>query len=255
MQQLVRLGRLGYVKLPGALTAQLLELLDREVVTPAQQDQDVDDDGGGVLGFEKIFLNADVIDKYRRQAPLPPHIAQRLTEELRDIFKTYFPGAIPRKWSILKSYPGGPMQGPHRDFSVNFEDGFDYWDYTKVPGTIILAVHDGTRIHGFGWNRIVADLTERFDIVLNRGDVLLFRGEFVHCGVAYQTVHIRIHCYLEPRHYPHPPNTTEIVAVFDPDEIRLPENQCPTCGNTYATRQNMLRHAREKHGLFQNRHR
>ncbi|KAE8962055.1 hypothetical protein PF011_g29526, partial [Phytophthora fragariae] len=104
-QQLVRLGRLGYVKFPGALTAQLLELLDREVVTPAQQDQDVDDDGGGVFGFEKIFFNADVIDKYRRQAPLPPHIAQRLTEELRDIFKTYFPGAIPRKWSILKSYP------------------------------------------------------------------------------------------------------------------------------------------------------
>ncbi|KAE8895966.1 hypothetical protein PF005_g25093 [Phytophthora fragariae] len=45
MQQLVRLDRLGYVKLPGVLTAQLLELLDREVVTPAQQDQDVDDDG------------------------------------------------------------------------------------------------------------------------------------------------------------------------------------------------------------------
>ncbi|KAE8960821.1 hypothetical protein PR001_g30254 [Phytophthora rubi] len=77
MQQLVRLGRLGYVKLPGTLTAQLLELLDREVVTPAQQDQDVDDNGGGVFGFEKIFLNADVLDKYRRQAPVPHKGLQR----------------------------------------------------------------------------------------------------------------------------------------------------------------------------------
>ncbi|KAL3671885.1 hypothetical protein V7S43_002553 [Phytophthora oleae] len=119
---------------------------------------------------------------------------------------------------------------------------------------MMLAVQDDTIIYGYGgWNRIATDLDEHFLIRLNRGDALIFRGEFIHAGSGYDTTHIQIHCFLEPPAFQHAANTTAIVAILDPDEVRAPPTVCPVCRNEYTSRQGMLRHLRNGYRVYQNR--
>lgn len=35
--------------------------------------------------------------------------------------------------------------------------------------------------------------------MLNRGDVVVFRGDLVHAGAAYEELNHRVHCFLELR--------------------------------------------------------
>ncbi|EGZ10185.1 hypothetical protein PHYSODRAFT_338862 [Phytophthora sojae] len=158
---------------------------------------------------------------------------------MHPLTETRFPGAAEEGWKALKSYAGGPMQVPHRDFKVNAADQFDFWNYHQVPGSTLLALQNGTRFRGFAWNHIGADLSEETMIELNRGDVLVFRGEFIYSGAAYDRMNIRIRCYLVPPEYHHNPNTTEILAVLDPEAMRAPENQCPTCQERKRLRQTL----------------
>ncbi|KAL3665165.1 hypothetical protein V7S43_009794 [Phytophthora oleae] len=194
------------------------------------------------------------MDPHRQQALLPQDVGDELAEALRPIYAACFPAAQASAWNVLKSLPGGPAQAPHRDFPVNMGDAFDFWDYTQLPGSMMLAVQDDTILHGYGgWNRIAADLKEHVLIRLNRGDVIMFRGEFIHAGAGYDTTNIRIHCFLEPPAFQHAPNTTTIVALLDPDQVRASPTVCPVCRNQYATRQGMLRHLRSWHRVYQNR--
>lgn len=45
-------------------------------------------------------------------------------------------------------------------------------------------------------------------IILNKGDILYFRGDLVHAGAAYAEDNYRIHCYLDSDKVPRPANRT-----------------------------------------------
>ena len=69
----------------------------------------------------------------------------------------------------------------------------------EVPCAGILAVQDGTRLrlrifggeHKGKW--VVVEL--------NRGDVLLFRGDVCHNGLGYAVENVRIHFYIDSPAY------------------------------------------------------
>ncbi|GMF65781.1 unnamed protein product [Phytophthora lilii] len=76
------------------------------------------------------------MDPFRSQASLPVEVANRLSEDLHEVYAAFFPVAVPRDGKALKSFQGGEPQDPHRVFPVNMDDGFDFWDYTQQPGSI-----------------------------------------------------------------------------------------------------------------------
>ena len=60
-----------------------------------------------------------------------------------------------------------------------------------------LALQDNTNLISYGWNCIVADEEEEEIISMKAGDVLLFRGDLVHAGAAYEDTNIRVHAYVD----------------------------------------------------------
>jgi len=53
---------------------------------------------------------------------------------------------------------------------------------------------ESTRFNGGTKNAI-----QCCQLLLNRGDVVVFRGDLVHGGAAFAELNIRVHCYLEPK--------------------------------------------------------
>jgi len=64
----------------------------------------------------------------------------------------------------------------------------------------MVALEDGTRIDV--WPRAIGfdfpDPIHCHQLQLNRGDVLVFRGDLVHAGAASEHCNTRVHCFLEP---------------------------------------------------------
>ena len=72
----------------------------------------------------------------------------------------------------------------------------------RVPYSGILAIQDGTRI------RIRTFVGEWVTVIMQRGDVLIFRGDVCHYGVGYEQRNVRIHFYLDVPGVYREPNVT-----------------------------------------------
>jgi hypothetical protein len=51
----------------------------------------------------------------------------------------------------------------------------------------------------------------RCQVRLQAGDVLLFRGDLVHAGSAYNAANVRLHCYLDAADVSRPPDMTWFI--------------------------------------------
>ena len=81
---------------------------------------------------------------------------------------------------------------------------------------VITALQDGTKLHIYPFDRGGECEMRR----LNKGDVLVFRGDLIHFGAEYDKLNIRIHSYIDS---PSAPNR-------DPDRTyraEKPEEQWP----------------------------
>ena len=58
---------------------------------------------------------------------------------------------------------------------------------------LIIARHDRTRLPIYPFDKG----GEREVVELNAGDVLIFRGDLIHCGADYAGLNIRIHSYID----------------------------------------------------------
>jgi hypothetical protein len=82
----------------------------------------------------------------------------------------------------------------------------------------LLAVEPNTKIHFCGWNWYVSDLEDKAAIktvTLNAGDVVLFRGDTIHAGAAYEKTNIRVHTYLCPESMDIEPDTHIVPVLQD----------------------------------------
>ena len=63
-------------------------------------------------------------------------------------------------------------------------------------------------------------------VLLDAGDILLFRGELVHGGAASVNKNVRVHCYLEPANgsfrRPQEADGSELTHFMDQCEANLP---------------------------------
>ena len=82
---------------------------------------------------------------------------------------------------IIVSEPGCQLQGKHADWTRNLGN-----DKTK-PVSILFAVDDHAKLPVYPISGGEVELT--FD----RGEAVVFLGDTLHCGAAYDRLNLRLH--------------------------------------------------------------
>ncbi|ETN04744.1 hypothetical protein PPTG_14532 [Phytophthora nicotianae INRA-310] len=115
-------------------------------------------------------------------------------------------------WTALKSLPGGDRQGPHKDFPA-FETTKALLTKRRIEASVIVALMPRTRFivfpRRFG---SVVDRDDAKELILDKGDILIFRGDLVHAGAAFDEENVRLHCYVLVKGIHQVENTTEAAA-------------------------------------------
>lgn len=106
--------------------------------------------------------------------------------------------------SVLVSKPGCKEQMKHTDYEVPVE-GFGRCRPRGFPCGVIIALQNGTKLISFG--RRGSRRQRRQVTELAAGDVLIFHGDMVHAGAAYDDTNVRLHMYVDSSIYPRVENT------------------------------------------------
>ncbi|KAG7379236.1 hypothetical protein PHYPSEUDO_008862 [Phytophthora pseudosyringae] len=116
----------------------------------------------------------------------------------------------------MKTIAGAPNQPVRRDFPPP-QAGVDAVDLTAIPAELLVATQDDTVIHRFGWNRLVAQRSNSDAIRLDKGDIIMFHGDFLHAPAGYDINNICAHCYLDTPFYlrGHEGSDRQLVPVTD----------------------------------------
>jgi hypothetical protein len=182
------------------------------------------------------------------------------------MWKWIYPNHVAKNWVVIKSLPGGEQQALHTDYRLwerpsggDPADRLIILDYSRVPATLLLAVEPNTKIQFYGWNRYVADLEDKAAIkavTLDAGDVVLFRGDMIHAGAAYEKTNIRVHAYLCPESMGIEPDTYIVPVLQDQfptvakcaDQGRCIFFGCKYKPNGEHREENLKRHIGRAHG-------
>ena len=162
-------------------------------------------------------------DNRRRQLTLSARSsAGPLVAALRRRLETQFPRHTARDWLLLESRPGCRQQAAHTDY-VPTPELHGVCD-DEMPLLFLLALEDDTRLEV--WPRAcLAGKPRRYPVFqetvrLSAGDAVLFRGDLVHAGSAYDRQNIRIHAYLDHPAVPRDPNRTWIIYKHADPSLR-----------------------------------
>lgn len=113
---------------------------------------------------------------------------------------------------ILQSLPGCAAQQPHRDYDPYLHEQVnDDGVLGGFPLGCLVALEDGTRFDA--WPATILPyssngLVKRTTLVLNKGDILVFRGDLIHAGSSFGVKNTRVHAFLDCRGYRRHPNSS-----------------------------------------------
>lgn len=177
-------------------------------------------------GAQEIFnFNEDSArsDRRRRQKCLStgaPGALRTFAEDLQAFVKKQVSDHLdPKKFVVLRSRPGCQDQAAHCDYvpDAALRGASD----KEMPLGMITCLMSGTKLNIWpGSHRLATASAARLEEVspikcqvveLDAGDVLVFRGDFVHAGSAYDKDNYRIHCFLDSDTVPRDPNRTFII--------------------------------------------
>lgn len=119
-------------------------------------------------------------------------------------------------WVILHSKPGCKEQALHTDYipsqQLAVSNKLSLNNLPKnLPINVMLTLQDNTSviILVYSHNLIqheIDDKTKNYDnfdiierkvLIMNKGDLLFFRGDIIHAGAGYTTDNYRLHCYMD----------------------------------------------------------
>jgi hypothetical protein len=125
----------------------------------------------------------------------------------------------PSKWSVIRSKGGCQDQAPHCDIVPSLPLALA--PDAQMPLSVIVALMPGTRLNIWPNSIKMATLSGRLltkmepiaceVLGLDAGDVLVFRGDFIHAGSSYSKDNYRLHTFLDSDLVPREPNTTWTV--------------------------------------------
>ncbi|KAI8620239.1 hypothetical protein BC830DRAFT_1100088 [Chytriomyces sp. MP71] len=106
---------------------------------------------------------------------------------------------------VLESRPGCKQQALHTDFDPR---GVARLSREMIPlGAIFCLEDEGSRLIVQRLDDIHGNLEE---VSVQKGELLVFRGDLKHAGASYNERNRRIHFYLDCEHHERPPNRTFI---------------------------------------------
>lgn len=225
------------------------------------------------LEYEPIFgaVYEDELDPFRVQANI-----KTLTPTIEAIHRIIAAMiSINEAWSVdastchaLRSLPGGSDQAVHRDYPM-FETAQALISHELVEASVIVVLMEATYLHvyprSFGGP---VDRTRRRTVRLDRGHMIMFRGDLAHAGAGFRRTNVRLHCCVQVNGVPQVPNSTEAVMsrsyhcnrcmTLTYSRAKLSEHRrvcvlkggpywCLYCGQIYAFRNSLNQHVRQRH--------
>lgn len=152
-------------------------------------------------------------DAKRRQVDLSAH--HPVIQPIRAALQKAHPSHTIRDFALLVSRPGCRCQAAHTDY-VPTPAMLRATD-TEMPLLFLLALEDNTTLEVWPQSHLVVQgyrgppAIQRQTVHLSAGDAILFRGDLVHAGSAYESQNLRIHAYLDSSAVPRDPNQTYII--------------------------------------------
>jgi hypothetical protein len=187
---------------------------------------------------------------HRDSARVPAEPAQWLTQVLEHYYRTFYPDIDQTtiEWNFLKSYGNAPDQSVHRNFLLTRSDQ-NPMDASVLPGSLLVATQDDTIVYGYGWNHQVAFESSKTVIQLRRGDILFYRGDFIHSRAGYSWKNLCVHTFLGSVYSP-PQFYGQLVPLYA-DNPPVDMNDCACyvwgCQYTARTRRALSKHLSSRH--------
>ena len=150
-------------------------------------------------------------DKKRRQITLKKtnSIFKKIKLKLGTYLKQHNIGGL----VILHSKKGCKQQRWHTDYDVQ-----QVHESVSKPYGVIIALQNDTKFE-----------TPNKQFILQKGDMLLFRGDIVHAGASYEKENTRIHVYLDVPEIKRRRNTTWFAKIDDQQISRIYQDEVPNC--------------------------
>ena len=129
---------------------------------------------------------------------------------------------------ILHSRPGCQPQAAHCDYVP--DDSLKTVDDKAMPLAVLIALMPNTRLTVWPDScRLATKDTEQLasvepihsqELELNAGDMVIFRGDFIHAGSSYAEDNFRIHYFLDSPFVPRTNNRTWLIEQHGCDELQ-----------------------------------
>lgn len=129
---------------------------------------------------------------------------------------------------ILHSRPGCQPQAAHCDYVP--DDALKAVSDEQMPLAILICLMPNTRLKIWPNSARLATSDPSLlknvkpiaceEAKLNPGDIIIFRGDFVHAGSGYDANNYRIHYYLDSPSIPRVANRTWLINKHGNDELR-----------------------------------
>jgi hypothetical protein len=129
---------------------------------------------------------------------------------------------------ILHSLPGCQPQAAHCDYLP--DKSLKMVSDEQMPLGALIPLMPKTYLNIWPYSTRLSLSTPEYlkkikpikcqKLELNPGDILIFRGDFVHAGSRYDIDNYRIHYYLDSPVVPRMPNRTWLIGSHGGDDLR-----------------------------------
>lgn len=148
---------------------------------------------------------------------------------LNDTINSINPLLKKSNWVIIKSEPDCHKQLAHLDYipTKNFNEIINGQDKYIIPLLVLSSLMNNTYIHI--WDKSIEIMNGSYNgepiksnkILLDKGDILIFRSDIIHAGSEYEIENIRLHCYLDSPFIDREIDTTFIVSLDSPELTKI----------------------------------
>jgi hypothetical protein len=159
----------------------------------------------------RMIFNGNDRKRQQRDVVTRDIYLNQIVERVSDFLRVHFPEHTVTHPIVLRSQAGCRVQPAHTDYAPYQLQSSRFIDY---PLGCIVSLFDDTAFTFwpslFG-NDLIYDIASKKPvkpvvILLQAGDILVFRGDQVHAGSAYENENFRIHFYLDTIDNPRPIN-------------------------------------------------
>ncbi|KAG1696462.1 hypothetical protein DVH05_012628 [Phytophthora capsici] len=187
-------------------------------------------------------------DVHRLRAFVPSAAAQMLTTYLKRFHRTFYSDSSLGVPCFLKSAGNAPDQLPRREFPP-VPPSAESLNVCSVPGLLFVATQDSTYFYLYGWNSYVPLQANQQLIELNKGDIIMLRGDCIYALSGGEATNVVIQAYIDIPSFARPAyQVAEIMEVQDDsrdaDDMFCFAWNCPFVAGT---KQSLYKHLNSYH--------